>query len=329
MPPELAQRAVLILSALYLPLVLGYFTRKLKILGDEWTTPVMRWLVVLVEPPIIMYSLWALKTEELGDGGSAVLGVFAVTLSAALITSSMAFFGRVGSGFFNHEPPQRGAFIITSALSNNGFTFGIFVALLFLGFQAQVIAIIYTIYFFPYFVTVIFGIAEHYGGGEKKTAQHKLKNLIQPMTIGPLIGFSAGLLLHVFAKSKPPAWIMNFNSWAVPTEVAIYSFAIGCSLYLSSIRKYWRECIAMCGIKFLLMPAVAMGIVAVLQILRLFPSNPLMVKVVLIQSIMPSAIMAVVVSKLYKLDEHLSNSCWVVTTVVAMAVLPVLYMLVT
>ena len=112
-------------------------------------------------------------------------------------------------------------------------------------------------------------------------------------------------------------------------EVAIYAFAIGCTLSFRSIKKYWRECATVCGMKFLLTPLIGLGVVHLMIQMGRLSSVPILRKAILIQTCMPAAIMSVVLAKLFRLNEDLASSCWVVTTVASAAVLPVVYLFVT
>ena len=210
--------------------------------------------------------------------------------------------------------------------SNNGFTLGVFICLLFLGLRGQSIGLVYATYFLPYFVTVGFAIGRHYGRAKKLSFGRQVSSLLtEPLSALPLAGFIIGLVLHSIATA-PPEWIAPINRTAIHAEVAIYAFAIGCTLSFRSIKKYWKECVACCGMKFLIMPVVGLGIVFVMRSFGVLSGEPIVSKVILIQTCMPAAIMSVVLAKLFKLNEDLASSCWVVTTIASAAVLPFVYL---
>ncbi len=328
MSSEALRQAQDIALTLYVPLALGYLLQKLRIIGTAWTRPAMLWLMMLVEPPIIMYSLWILRTGDVAVGQSFFAGVGSIMLAAAMIATVMVFVGRLASQPFHHDARTRGAFIASAVFSNNGFTLGVFVCLLFLGIRGQSIGLVYATYFLPYFVTVGFALGRRYGGTAKLTFRRQLVNIFtQPMSVLPLAGFALGLLLHTVAP-PPHSGILPINKIVVHLEVATYAFAIGCTLSLRSVRKYWKECAALCGMKFLVMPVVGLGVVFVLRSFGILGPEPILRKVFLIQTCMPAAIMSVVLARLFHLNEDLASSCWVVTTVASAAVLPVIYLLI-
>ena len=327
--PDPIQQAISIASCLYLPLALGYTLRKVGVLGTKWTRPCMVWLMVLVEPPITMYSLWVLEAGHVAVGRSPAAflgGVGSILLAASLVTTAMIFVGRLASEPFGHDRKTRGAFIAAIMFSNVGFTLGVFICLLFLDIPGQSVGIVYATYFLPYFVTVGFAIGRHYGSAQKRSLGSQALGLVtQPLSALPLAGFAAGLVLHRIA-SAPPEWVQPLNRAAIHGEVAIYAFAIGCTLSFRSIRKYWRECATVCGLKFLVTPLVGLGVVFALRNLGVLSRQPIVGKVILIQTCMPAAIMSVVLAKLFRLNEDLAASCWVVTTVASVFVLPFVYL---
>jgi len=325
--PEAFQQASDIALTLYVPLALGYGLRKTGLLGTGWTRPCMVWLMVLVEPPITMYSLWVLRTDDVAVGSSFLAGVGSIILAAALVTTAMIFIARAVSEPFGHAPRTRGAFIGSVMFSNNGFTFGVFICLLFLGIRGQSVGLVYATYFLPYFVIVGFAIGRRYGQAKKLSFGRQIRSVFtEPLSALPLAGFVLGLVLHQVAH-RPPAWILPVNTAIVRIEVAVYAFAIGCTLSLRNVRKYWKECATCCGMKFLVMPLVGMGVVFGLRGLGVLTYEPIVGKVIFIQTCMPAAIMSVVLAKLFRLNEDLANSCWVVTTVASAAVLPFVYLL--
>jgi hypothetical protein len=322
------EQAATIALTLYVPLGLGYGLRKTGLLGTEWTRPLMAWLMILVEPPITMYSLWVLRSDDVAVGRSFLGGVGSVILAAALITTGMMFVGRLASEPFGHNRKTRGAFIASVMFSNNGFTLGVFVCLLFLGIRGQSVGILYATYFLPYFVTVGFTLGRRYGRSKKRSALQRVWALVsEPLSFLPLSGFAAGLLLHEIAP-RPPGWILPINKVVVRAEVATYAFAIGCTLSLGSIRRYWRECATVCGMKFLITPVVGIGVVYLLRSFGVLSGEPLVGKVILIQNFMPAAIMSVVLAKLFHLNEDLASASWVVSTLACALVLPLVYLLV-
>lgn len=343
MTPETIAQVRTIALVLYLPLMIGYLFRKMDWIGAAWTRPTMKWVFIIIEPPITMYSMWGLgfshsgqtqKAVDVAVHGSTVAGVASIIFTAALIATAMIFISRLASQPFKHSPRTRGAFIGSTVLSNVGLALGVFISLLFLGFPGQQVAIIYTSFFFPFLVTVMFTLGRYYGSAQKMSFGGQVKSLFtEPLSLCPITGFVLGIVLNYLARQNiiphPPESIVPINWIIVRSEVAICAFAIGCSLMLRNIKKYWRECATICGLKFIVMPIVGIGVVFLLRGMGLLSMEPIVQKTVFIETFMPSAIMSTVFAKLFLLDEHLSNSAWVVTTIASVIVLPFVYLIVT
>lgn len=326
MPPHATEQALAIFLTLYIPLALGYTLRKLRLLGTEWTRPCMVWLMILVEPPITAYSLWRMDHHSVAVNGNFHAGIASIILAASLITTAMIFAGRIASEFFCHDAATRGAFIGVSMFSNNGFTLGVFVCFLFLGVRGQSLGVTYATYFLPYFVTIGFAIGHRYGIAKRRPVKEQFLSIFtQPLSALPLAGLVTGLALNRFAPPAPD-WILPINRAVIHAEVAIYAFAIGCTLSLASVRRYWRECVAVCGMKFLVTPLVGFGVVLVLRSLGVLGTEPIVSKTIFVQSCMPAAIMSVVLAKLFCLNEDLAAACWAVSTLASAAVLPLVYL---
>ncbi len=326
MPSDATEQALAILLTLYVPLALGYALRKLGVLGTAWTRPCMVWLMILIEPPITAYSLWRMDPRSVAVGGSFHAGLASIILAASLIATAMIFAGRLASEAFRHNAATRGAFIGSSMFSNNGFTLGVFVCFLFLGVRGQSLGVTYATYFLPYFVTVGFVIGRRYGTTRRMSVRQQFLSVFtQPLSALPLAGFVAGLLLNRFAPPAPD-WILPVNRAVIHAEVAVYAFAIGCTLSLASVRRYWRECAVVCGMKFLVTPVVGFGVVFVLRSLGVLSAEPIVSKAIFVQSCMPAAIMSVVLAKLFRLNEDLAAACWAVSTLASAAVLPLVYL---
>jgi len=180
----------------------------------------------------------------------------------------------------------------------------------------------------------MFAIGRYYSSTRKMTFGGQLKSVFtEPLSLLPITGFTLGIILNYLARNelipRPPVSVLPVNKLLIQGEVAVCAFAIGCSLMLRNIRKYWRECATVCGLKFVVMPIVGLGVVFLMRSLALLSPEPVVQKTIFIETCMPSAIMSVVFAKLFLLDEHMSNSIWVVTTIATVAVLPVVYFIVT
>jgi hypothetical protein len=272
-----------------------------------------------IETPSFLIVLWGVNKELFT--ANLKLALFPIVLSAG--------FGAVGflfSGALRRKDIRyRGAFTLSAMVSNNGMTLGGFLCLLFLGETGLRLSQIYTLFLLPYVVFALFPLAKALGrrarmsegaGPEKKKAI-----FLDPSIILPLTSIITGLTLNLTGVPFPEV-LDQILPFFVMASVAGYSVSFGLGLQFSSFRRYWKACVAMVPIKFVIGPLLG---VFLAFLLGFSPGGtPIAFRVILIQTSMPSAIMSVVLAKIYDLDDHLSVNIWLFTTLCTAAMFPLL-----
>ena len=89
------------------------------------------------------------------------------------------------------------------------------------------------------------------------------------------------------------------------------------------VKNYIKESIAISIIKFVLVPSIISTIAFFLGYGKMGEGLPL--KVVIILSSMPVAFSALIPASMYDLNLDLANSCWLVTTLSLIVILPLLF----
>ena len=112
----------------------------------------------------------------------------------------------------------------------------------------------------------------------------------------------------------------------VPTGTFLLLASIGMAMQFSSVTGYLRECVALMGVKFVILPATAVLIGYLCGLGAMHDGLPL--KVILILASTPVAFTSLIPPSIYDLDLNLSNACWLTSTLSLVAVLPVVYLLV-
>ena len=95
---------------------------------------------------------------------------------------------------------------------------------------------------------------------------------------------------------------------------------------LNVINKYIKEGIALCLIKFVVVPIVITSFSYFLGLGEIH--NGLVLKVIFLLAAMPSAVSSLIPPQLFQLDIDLANSNWIVNTGVLFLMLPILYFVV-
>jgi len=307
-------RLILMLSVILGALALGYLARKLRWLPGGLSRPISRFAMSWLQPPLVALLIWGLEAP---GWRTAMLPA----ILAMLITINWPV-GALGSRLLGLRPQRTGSFVLSCMYSNMGLTYGAFVCYVLLGERGAALGMIWVLSFVPMFYTLGFFVARRYGGdGAQSFGETILGTLRAPESRNPLIGFAVGGLLFAFAPERPASVAGVVDIW-VPCSTAVYLFAIGLSMRLTSVVTYWRECAAIGTVKFAVTPLLGLGIAWLLGYWAI--EDAALRQVVLIQSASPASIMGLVLAQIFDVDEHLANAAWLTTNVAALALAPVL-----
>jgi len=307
-------RLILMLSVILGALALGYLMRKARWVRSDRSRTISRLAMTWLQPPLVALLIWGLEAPS---WRTALLPV----ILAALIVLNWPL-GVLGSRLLRLPGDRAGAFVLSCMYSNMGLTYGAFVCYILLGERGAALGMIWVLSFMPMFYTLGFFVARRYGGdGARTLAETLLATLRAPESRNPLIGFAIGGLLFAFGPQRPAVVADVVDVW-VPISTAVYLFAIGLSMRLSSVATYWRESVAVGAYKFVLTPALGLGIAWLVGYWAL--DDRALLQVVLIQSASPASIMGLVLGQIFDIDEHLANAAWLTTNLAAVALAPLL-----
>ncbi|WP_437738210.1 AEC family transporter [Sorangium sp. So ce1335] len=155
-------------------------------------------------------------------------------------------------------------------------------------------------------------LAARMGAGGDAGARGLIRVLLHPN----VLSIAAGLALHALPIPLP-TWVeraIDALGSATPTLVFL---ALGLSLDLRSLRGRVRPLVAVASVKLLLAPAVALGVAVALGLKR--PVS----EVAVLQSAMPTSMVSVIVAARYGCDGQFAAATAVVTTLGALATLPI------
>lgn len=307
-------RLILMVSVIVGALALGYLARKLRWLPTEISPKITRAAMIWIQPPLLALLIWGLEAP---DWRVALLPV----ILAALITIMWPI-GAATGRVMGLDRPQAGAVTLSCMYSNMGLTFGAFICFVLLGEQGAALGMIWCIAFMPMLYTLGFVVSRRYGDDGRQAILDTLAGVIRtPESRNPLIGLAIGGVLFAVGPLRPAvgADIVDF---LVPFSTAIYLFAIGLSLRLTSVLTYWRESAVVGAVKFLVTPVLGLALAWLAGYWAM--EDRALLQVVFIQSATPTAIMGLVLSQIFDLDEQLANSAWLTTNVAAIALAPLI-----
>ncbi|MGK3962868.1 AEC family transporter [Sorangium sp. So ce118] len=293
------------LLALFAVLGVGVLLRALGRSGQA-DAAVLNRLVIDVTTPALIVSV--LRRSGIGQGAwgavaASTIALFACALAGIAVARALGL-----------PRAAQGAAGLVGSFSNTGFL-GVPVVLALYG-QAGgaagtailVDSIVTTLMLWTFGVA----LAARMGGAGDADARGLLRVLLHPN----VLSIAAGLALHALPIPLP-AWVeraLDALGSATPTLVFL---ALGLSLDLRSLRGRVRPLVAVAAVKLLLAPAVALGAALAFRLER--PTS----EVAVLQSAMPTSMVSVIIAARYGCDGQFAAATAVVTTLGALASLPV------
>lgn len=315
-------RFVGMMSLIIVSLVAGQIIRRTGVLDTRRAGTMMFWTVVLGWTPVAMVSVWNVTFSR-----EVIILPFAGVILAMLGAIPAWLISLV----HRLERSDRGTYICAAGLKNLGFTGGGFVCYALFGEQGLGLSQIYLGLWMLAPTIVFFTIAAHHSDAPPRLHIGDMLRSIVNLRSLPLAGVVTGLVLSSTHVPLPTV----FHRWyLLPIMlyacVALTFFIIGVQLSFGKMGSYRGQFASMAACQFLAIPAVNVGLVALIQ-WWFGPLEPkLMVDVMYVQSFMPTAIFAVFAANLFKLNPQLASLHFIVNSgVFLVVVLPILWVVFT
>jgi hypothetical protein len=207
------------------------------------------------------------------------------------------------------EPLDKGGFILGAMLSNRG-VIGILTVFAIYGETGYALVQIIMLTS-PLIVQLFcFPLAEHYYQShyQQERKRTPLLALFLNRRQMPLIGIVLGIGLNLSGVFRPAAlgeifpYLVHISAW-------LFVIPVGYSLVFRELRNHWKNTLDVFWIKFLATPLL---MYLILQPLNL---DATVRNVLLILSFAPTAINAVITSRLFRLNVHVPMTAFVLTTI--------------
>jgi hypothetical protein len=268
-----------------------------------------------------MATVWIIRVDSLRLVALPAIGLFVLFLGGVLALGFARAFGL--------SRRQTGSYFACGSFSNIG-SIGALVVFVFLGEEAFAFVPLYKLFEEVFYFAVGFPIAKYFSPADatasEETMALRLKRVFSDIfVIVALASITIGGGLNLAGVERPEVF-GTLNALFIPVGTFILLVSIGMAMRFSSIGRYVRECAAIAGIKFVLLPATACLIGYFIGFGSMHQGLPL--KVVLILSAAPVAFTALIPPSIYDLDLDLSNACWLTSTLALFGVLPILYLLI-
>lgn len=295
------------------PLVVGYALRRWK----KQVEPAFDWLMLFNLMALCcllgLLSFWVMPLQiKLMWVPLMGIAMRLVPAGVCLLIARYKFEGDL----------ERGSYVLSGTLSNRGVAGMLTVFILYgeMGYALnRLIMLLAPLMFYGVWLPLGRYFHDRHGGRDGNGPS--LGSILFSRNQIPLIGVAVGLGLNV-AGIQRPAFVGGILPWMVHGVAWLFLLPVGLALDFSEMRKYWLLVADLLPIRFVLGPVC----IAALAWAAGFRGTEL--EIITIIAASPTAVNAVVVAKLEKLNVHLSTAAFVLTTLVyVVVVLPVILFL--
>lgn len=307
-------RLIFVLTDLIAPLAVGYYLHQRSLVSGEAINKLIRFNVVCIYTILSLLSFWGLPIS----GNLITVPIFGFLLVLIPGAIGTLFFVRNFSSWLD-----RGAYIASTMLANLGTLGGVCAFILYdeQGFAyTQLIGTCQNVLL----VLVIFPMAQycymkHTHTIRKTNRLRSFCDMFFSLNQMSLVGMAAGLLLNAFGVARPAALAPIFQS-LVHIGAWIAMLPVGFLIDFHQVRRYAHKVRSLTALRFIITPVV-FGI-----LIYLFVDDPVVQGTLLICAFCPTAINAVLTSRLYNLTTDLAVSSFVITTgAFLLAIFPALF----
>ncbi len=304
---------LILLIAVVLPIGLGYFFRNIKLFDEKESNTLRKFVIRVSVPFLIFKNLYKANIESLAQFFPAATGFILLTL---LFTGVSFFLSRRISG----ELKKQNAFAYSAFIGNYAFL-GWGVVYSFYGSDALTRAVFFCICFWPVFLFCGFWMLHRGKGGVTEQMPSFAKVLMKNASVPVLTAaFSIGMNL---VKVPVPGILWDFVEKFAGFSIPMILFTIGLNFKMLVPRSKLKVLIGAVLTRLVL--GFALGVAVVFLVPLLFKLDPLTRKVILIESIMPTATMTVFFTEYAKIDKELHAGIIAFSTLFSLATIPFWY----
>lgn len=299
---------------LLVPLLVGYLCRYQQRLGETFFNKMILNNILVVYPVLSALSFWVLPLRRemlwlpvLGLAMGVLPGGLAHIVAMRKYSSSL----------------DRGGYVMAAALSNLGTIGGLCVFLIYgetgYGYQQLVLLFQYILMFM-----FCYPLAQYYyqqAQADKKTAAFSLRAVLFSRNQLAVLGIICGAVLQAAGVPRPAAVgalfdpLVHLGAWTALIPV-------GYSLDFAKIKAQCLGILDLIPIKFLATPVLLYGLA------RPVITDEKMLGSLIVLACTPTAVNAVITSRIYHLNIHIAVAAFIVTTVLFLLVVyPVLFFL--
>lgn len=309
----IGERLLLLLVDLVLPLVVGYLLGKYTRLQTAVFDRMLALTIIFVDPVLSCLSFWVIEL----DARLLLLPVLGVVM---VLAPGMLAFVRANRKY--EDPLKRGSYLLAVMLSNRGVA-GMLTVYVLYGEAGYALVSLFALLNLPVVQLLCYPMAEHYYRKQHaiERTENRLKTLFTLLFSWkqiPLLGIIVGVLLNLGGAERPPSAGMVFP-YLVHLSAWMALLPVGQAIQFDQMRDYWKQTADVVGVKFFFTPLI-MWVIG-----RLVGLEGMALNVLLVLSLAPTAINAVITARLFRLNTYVPLTAFILTTsIYVVLVLPLI-----
>ena len=260
-------------------------------------------------------AIWALNLGDLRIFTLPFLGAFAIILGGLL--------AYVAAKPLGLSRKQTGVYVVCGSFTNIG-SIGSLVTFMLLGEAAVAMMPFYKLFETFLYYGVGFPYAKSLSDSvtEDEMLTERIRGVVTDrFVVVAMASILGGLALNVLSVQRPGLY-PTLNSFLIPLGTLLLLSSIGMAMRFGRMREHIRAASVISLIKFVLVPSSVYLLGSFIGLGSVDGGLPLKVSVILAS--MPVAFTALVPPTLYGLDVDLANANWFMTTLLLLAVVPIL-----
>lgn len=306
---------LLLFVAVVLPIGLGYFFRNIKLFDEKECNALRKFVIKVSVPFLIFKNLYRANIDSLGQ-------FFPSATAFILMTVMFTVSGFYLSRRITPVREKQNAFSFSVFMGNYGFL-GWGVVYSFFGDAALTRAVFFTMVFWPVFLLCGFWLV-HRDEQHPTSAPPFLKVLLKNGAV-PILTAITGIAMNLLKVPVPEtAW--NFVEKFAAFTIPMILFTIGLNFQLLMPRAKFR--VLLSASIYRLVFGFGVGLLALIAVRLIFSVDAITQKVILVESIMPTATMTVFFTEYARVDKELHSGIIAFSTLLSLATIPFWYVVV-
>jgi predicted permease len=304
-----------IIISVLLPILFGYFFKFIKIFSDYDAVILRRFIVKASVPFIIFKNLY---TADISLFSQIVPTFLAFVIVSILFTLISQFISK----FISKDKHEKRAFSIATQFGNYGYL-GWGIMFYFFGDGGFTRAVFFSMFFWPVFL--ILGFLMIYLENRENFSFREFLKALAANALIPIASALLGLIFNIYKVNIHPVlkdFIFTFSSFTIPMILFTIGLNLNFKLPVNKIK------IALFSSSIRLIFGIFLGLIASFIISLFFKIDDLSLKVILLETVMPSATMAAFFADFIDMDKELLAAILTISTLLSLVTLPLWFYLV-